>query len=140
MEANGWDFGPDNEELFEFAMHERQYRDYKSGVAKKRFQDELNKLRKEKQNGSGKKATQKDTSKKDIASPSTGRILFNINYYVHERAIEAGTHVNKGDRICYIESNNTFNEILSEYEGEVADILVDQGDFVKQGDVLVRLK
>ena len=27
--------------LFEFAMHERQYRDYKSGVAKERFQKEL---------------------------------------------------------------------------------------------------
>ena len=140
MEENGWDFGPDNEELFEFAMHERQYRDYKSGAAKKRFQDELNKLRKEKQNGSDKKAVQKDPSKKDITSPSTGRILFNINYYVHERAIEAGTHINKGERICYIESNNTFNEVNSAYEGEVADIFVEQGEFVDRGDVLVRLK
>ena len=140
MEENGWDFGPDNEELFEFAMHERQYRDYKSGMAKKRFQDELNKLHKEKQSGAGKKGVQKDPAKKDIASPSTGRILFNINYYVHERAVETGTHVNKGDRICYIESNNTFNEIKSEYEGEVEDIFVDQGDFVEKGDVLVRLK
>lgn len=140
MKENGWDFGQDDEELFEFAMHERQYRDYKSGVAKKRFQDELNQLRKEKQNGSGKKTVEKDPSKKDITSPSTGRILFNINYYVHERAIETGTHVNKGDRICYIESNNTFNEIKSEYEGEVEDIFVDQGEFVGRGDVLVRLK
>lgn len=140
MKENGWDFGQDDEELFEFAMHERQYRDYKSGVAKKRFQDELNQLRKEKQNGSGKKTVEKDPSKKDITSPSTGRILFKINYYVHERTIETGTHVNKGDRICYIESNNTFNEIKSEYEGEVEDIFVDQGEFVGRGDVLVRLK
>lgn len=27
--------------LFELAMHDRQYRDYKSGVAKKRFLDDL---------------------------------------------------------------------------------------------------
>ena len=27
--------------LFELAMHDRQYRDYKSGVAKKRFEDDL---------------------------------------------------------------------------------------------------
>src|SRR6056297_1691764 len=74
MVENNWDTGEDDEELFEFAMHERQYRDYKSGAAKKRFQDELNKLRKEKQNGSGKKGVKKDPSQKDITSPSTGRI------------------------------------------------------------------
>ncbi len=32
-EREYWDRGEDEEELFEFAMHERQYRDYKSGVA-----------------------------------------------------------------------------------------------------------
>ena len=41
MDDNGWEYGPDNEELFELAMHDRQYRDYRSGVAKKRFEDEL---------------------------------------------------------------------------------------------------
>ena len=38
MDENGWEYGEDDEELFELAMHDRQYRDYKSGVAKKRFQ------------------------------------------------------------------------------------------------------
>ena len=41
MEEEGWDRGEDDEELFEFAMHERQYRDYKSGIAKERFQKAL---------------------------------------------------------------------------------------------------
>jgi len=41
MDENGWDYGEDDEELFELAMHDRQYRDYKSGVAKKRFLDDL---------------------------------------------------------------------------------------------------
>jgi len=41
MDANGWDRGEDDEELFELAMHDRQYRDYKSGVAKQRFEQEL---------------------------------------------------------------------------------------------------
>ncbi|MCQ2067318.1 MAG: oxaloacetate decarboxylase, partial [Bacteroidaceae bacterium] len=31
MEENGWDRGQDDEELFEFAMHEKQYREFKSG-------------------------------------------------------------------------------------------------------------
>jgi len=45
MKENGWETGPDDEELFEFAMHETQYRDYKSGLAKKRFEEEIDKLR-----------------------------------------------------------------------------------------------
>ena len=36
MDENGWDYGEDDEELFELAMHDRQYRDYKSGVATKK--------------------------------------------------------------------------------------------------------
>ncbi|MCF0174092.1 MAG: oxaloacetate decarboxylase, partial [Bacteroidales bacterium] len=45
MEELGWDRGEDDEELFEFAMHERQYRDYKSGVAKERFAKDLEEKR-----------------------------------------------------------------------------------------------
>jgi pyruvate carboxylase subunit B len=140
MQENGWDFGEDNEELFEFAMHERQYRDYKAGTAKKRFQKELNQLKKEKRNGSPKTAPSKDPNKKDVASPSMGRVFFNINYYIHERPIEVGTKINKGERICYIEYNNTYDEIISDYDGEIDEIFCDQGDVVSRGEVLVRLK
>jgi biotin carboxyl carrier protein len=45
MEENKWDTGEDDEELFEFAMHETQYRDYKSGLAKKRFEEEIEKIK-----------------------------------------------------------------------------------------------
>ena len=45
MDENGWEYGEDDEELFELAMHDRQYRDYKSGVAKKRFRDELERVK-----------------------------------------------------------------------------------------------
>ena len=44
MKDEGWDCGKDDEELFELAMHERQYRDYRSGVAKERFNKELNSI------------------------------------------------------------------------------------------------
>jgi pyruvate carboxylase subunit B len=45
MIENGWETGPDDEELFEFAMHEAQYRDYKSGIAKQRFEEEIQKFK-----------------------------------------------------------------------------------------------
>jgi biotin carboxyl carrier protein len=45
MAENGWETGENDEELFEFAMHEKEYRDYKSGLAKKRFEDEIEKAK-----------------------------------------------------------------------------------------------
>ncbi|WP_319501414.1 biotin/lipoyl-containing protein [uncultured Draconibacterium sp.] len=41
MDDNGWDYGQDDEELFELAMHPEQYRAYKSGKAKADFEAEL---------------------------------------------------------------------------------------------------
>ena len=140
MEENGWEFGEDNEELFEFAMHERQYRDYKSGVAKKRFKEELDRLKKESQNGNKKSSTSKDPNKKEIVSPATGRIYLKFNYFVEEEGIEEGKKVNKGDRICYIESNNTMEEIVSEYDGEVDELIYNHGDIVPKGEVIARIK
>lgn len=47
MKDNNWDCGQDDEELFELAMHPTQYRDYKSGVAKERFEADLAKAKAE---------------------------------------------------------------------------------------------
>ena len=41
MKKEGWDFGEDNEELMELAMHPQQYRAYKSGKAKADFEKDL---------------------------------------------------------------------------------------------------
>lgn len=47
MDEKGWDYGQDDEELFELAMHPEQYRAYKSGEAKKAFEIDLAKKREE---------------------------------------------------------------------------------------------
>jgi len=141
MEDNGWDRGEDDEELFEFAMHERQYRDYKSGIAKKRFYEEIEKAREESRKPlQGSAAVKADPAKKDISSPYLGRIFYNLNYFIEEQAIELGNLVKKGQRICYIESNYTYDEILSPFDGEVDEIFFKHGDMVSKGDVIVRLK
>ena len=41
MDERGWDYGEDDEELMEYAMHPTQYEAYKSGEAKKRFLSDL---------------------------------------------------------------------------------------------------
>ncbi|MEO1409351.1 MAG: biotin/lipoyl-containing protein [Bacteroidota bacterium] len=45
MEERGWDYGEDDEELMEYAMHPTQYEDFKSGKAKERFLADLQKRR-----------------------------------------------------------------------------------------------
>jgi pyruvate carboxylase subunit B len=41
MKKNNWELGEDDEELFELAMHPEQYRAYKSGDAKRDFEEDL---------------------------------------------------------------------------------------------------
>jgi pyruvate carboxylase subunit B len=41
MKEKGWEFGQDDEELFEYAMHEPQYENYRSGKAKADFEADL---------------------------------------------------------------------------------------------------
>ncbi len=43
MDAKGWEYGEDDEELMEYAMHPTQYEDYRSGKAKERFLEDLEK-------------------------------------------------------------------------------------------------
>lgn len=139
MMKEGWDTGQDEEELLEFAMHERQYRDYKSGIAKKRFLEEIEKIKQDRL----KKASDTEKSKpgeKDIVSPYMGRIYYNLNYFIEEQEIELGNKIVKGQRICYIENNYTLDEIVSDVDGEVEEIFFKHGDVVDKGDVLVRLK
>ena len=41
MDDNGWAYGTDDEDLFEYAMHPTQYEEFKSGKAKKAFLEDL---------------------------------------------------------------------------------------------------
>lgn len=53
MQREGWDFGKDDEELFELAMHPQQYRAMKSGKAKADFEADLAERKAKKQNAGG---------------------------------------------------------------------------------------
>lgn len=53
MKKNGWEFGQDDEELFELAMHPEQYRAYRSGKAKADFEADLAKRKAEKNSAKG---------------------------------------------------------------------------------------
>ena len=54
--------------------------------------------------------------------------------------VEVGKIVAKGDTVCIIEAMKLMNEIESEFAGEVAEVLVKDGEAVEYGTPLFRIK
>ena len=137
MTEKGWDFGPDDEELFELAMHDRQYRDYKSGMAQERFLKEIA----DKQAELSKVAPAKMPRRKLLLSPETGTAFLysgeTATYWPEEEMINPGEKVRKGEIVMYIMIGKTIREVVSDRAGTVKKILVRSGDKVNKGDPLI---
>ena len=76
---------------------------------------------------------------KIIKSPMVGTFYLkpdpNSNPYV-----EIGKKVKKGDILCIIEAMKLMNEIECEFDGEIAEILVKDGEMVEYGKPLFKIK
>ena len=57
-----------------------------------------------------------------------------------EPYVEVGKNVKKGDVVCIIEAMKLMNEIESEFDGEIVEILVKDGEPVEYGKPLFRIK
>ena len=143
MAENGWDVGPDDEELYEFAMHETQYRDFKSGVAKKRFLEDLQKA-KDKELGSTMSVEEATAFKHALAdaivAPEAGTVLWEIGgdgEAVPSIEPFIGKEYNEGDFLCYIENDfGRIIEIPAALGGKLVELGAKQGGRVSKGDVL----
>lgn len=82
--------------------------------------------------------TQEDNCK-IVKSPMVGTFYLkpdpNSNTYV-----EIGKKVKKGDILCIIEAMKLMNEIECEFDGEIAEILVEDGEMVEYGKPLFKIK
>ena len=147
MEENGWERGEDDEELFEFAMHETQYRDYKSGAAKKRSLADLQAAR-DKETASGmsleEAAAFKHAKADAIVATESGTVLWEIGGDGEcVKSIEPyiGKEYKEGDFFCYIE--NTHGQILelpAALGGKLVEINAKQGAHVQKGDVIAYIE
>ena len=54
--------------------------------------------------------------------------------------VSVGQKISKGDTICIVEAMKCMNEIQSELDGEVTEVLVKDGDLVEYGQPLFRVK
>jgi pyruvate carboxylase subunit B len=141
MDDNHWEYGPDDEELFELAMHDRQYRDYKSGVAKQRFQTDLQQA---KDTAMAKKGfceedilKMKRAKAEPIVSTERGQVLWEIDVESPSAAPVIGQKFLPGDLFCYISTPwHAFDKIDSNFSGRIVEVCTRQGAHVEKGDVL----
>ena len=153
MEKNGWDCGEDDEELFELAMHERQYRDYKSGVAKQRFEQELEEARKKA--GQPKIVTRAvvevpsfdvETLRKEypaamaVQAPCSGQILWQIDYVDRSTPPVPGTVFKAGEPICWVQNYYGIEAVPAPADGKILEVEFMQGKMVEKNQVLAFLE
>ncbi|MBQ4441950.1 MAG: oxaloacetate decarboxylase [Bacteroidales bacterium] len=150
MKERGWDCGKDDEELFELAMHERQYIDYKEGRAKKNFIEALAKakLKVEDKGGSEKKLPEEikktaidrvlatEPKAKMIVAPVSGQVIWELSVDEKSMAKPIGTSLKEGDIVCFIAAYYGQEEVRSLFNGKLIEIIAQQGDKVKKGDVI----
>lgn len=147
MKENGWDFGKDDEELFELAMHPEQYRNYKSGQAKKNFLADLQKAKDAKLGSkvSKEELTAFKHAKADaIVAPVKGQVFWDFNGD-GECAPSVEPYIGKeyaeGDKLCYIQAPwGEFVEIPAALGGKLVEINAKQGSKLNKGDVIAYIE
>ena len=144
MKENGWETGPDDEELFEFAMHPEQYRPFKSGVAKERFEADLQKAKDAamaKQGFSMEDVLKMKRAKAEpIEALEKGQILWEIDREQQSIAPTVGTKYKEGDHFCYIQTPWGLKEIFANFTGKIIEVCVKQGETADKGDALAYIE
>ena len=75
----------------------------------------------------------------EITSPMVGT-FYRAAAPGEEPFVEVGNNVKVGQTICILEAMKLMNEIESEFNAEIVEILVDNGTPVEFGQVLMRVK
>ena len=147
MDENGWEYGPDDEELYELGMHPEQYRIFKTGQAKKSFLADLQKAKDAKL---GSKLTPEQLAefkhaKADaVVAPVKGEIYWEFGGD-GEAAPTVEPYIGKeyaeGDRLCYIQAPwGEIVEVPAAIGGKLVEINAKRGSKVMKGDVIAYIE
>lgn len=145
MEELGWDTGEDDEELFEFAMHDRQYRDYKSGVAKERFLADIEKAKEAQMAKQGISIDEikaiKHAKSDPIVAPVKGQLLWEVSPEGESLAPAIGKHFAADEEFCTIITPwGQLQPVASGLGGRVVEICAPQGTHVNRGDIIAYIQ
>lgn len=145
MKKNGWDTGKDDEELFEFAMHDRQYRDYKSGAAKERFLSDLQKAKDAALGAKGMSAEEvlaiKHAKADPIVAAESGQLLWEVSVDGPSTEPFIGRQYKADEPFCTISTHwGELKTIASGIAGHVVEVCAKQGDHLRKGDVIAYIE
>ena len=153
MDQEGWDYGEDEEELFELAMHERQYRDYRSGVAKERFNTELASLKAkagapivvrrpvvEMPSFDIDHYLQQYPSATPVQVPVKGQLLWQVDVDDASAAPTVGVAVKAGDVVARVQTWYGMEEVHAAVDGRYVAVLGKQGAGVVKGEIIALIQ
>jgi pyruvate carboxylase subunit B len=153
MREEGWDEGQDREELFELAMHERQYRDYRSGLAKERFQAELE----EKKAKAGapiiiqrpvvempkvdvEALTEAHPGALPVQAIAKGQLVWQIDMDDASTAPAVGTAFKAGDAIAYIQTYYGLEPVVAATDCRLLAVCARQGAKLEKNEIFALVK
>ncbi len=148
MNELGWDYGQDNEELFEFAMHEKQYREYKSGQAKEQFNKDLLE-RMEKAAQAGKQIVFLSAEDKQailhpntepLEAPANGRVAWELDFDEESKAPALGTFFAQGSVMAYLQTTHGIEPVVAPFNCKIAGIAAQQGKMIAKGQAIAWLE
>jgi pyruvate carboxylase subunit B len=145
MDQNGWEYGEDDEELFELAMHDRQYRDYKSGVAKERFLADLQRAKDAALAKTGfdeASISKMKRAKADpVTAPERGQVVWEVSVDGPSMAPAVGRVYRQGEPFCYIATSwGALESVPAPFDGVLVDVAVKQGEQAQRGAALAYLE
>ena len=149
MQEEGWNCGQDDEELFELAMHERQYRDYRSGLAKERFNVELEAAKAkagapiiierpviEVPKVDVDKILEQYPGAVAVQAPVKGQVMWNLDVDDATMAPVTGTPASSEEPLAHIQTYYGMMEVVPVCDGRVVAVCAKQGDRVAKGEIL----
>ena len=145
MQELGWDTGEDDEELWEFAMHDRQYRDYRSGVAKERFLADIEKAKDSEMASKGVSIEEIKAIKHAKADPiiaaEKGQIIWEVAVEGVSHAPAIGRHYAADELFCTIITPwGELQPVAAGLGGRIVEVCAKQGDHVERGEVIAYLQ
>ena len=79
-------------------------------------------------------------SAKTITSPMVGTFFLQDSKELTDPIIQVGDNIKSGDVIGYVEAMKVMNEVTSDIDGEITDIVIEHGTNVEYDQVLVKVK